>query len=184
MTPPGSPTRAPRERHVVDGHDLDLVIHAKERRQHDPQSASGPAACRGAGRGRRRGLDGPTLSNQIQKWGNRICPNHRGGTCDRWLRPVGAGVEGRRAPQGRGRRAQRASSTDSRPLFEVLCFYARLDSRKKAWIEWLSALPYGPHDAQDLSRQDDQSLRRLESLGLDGTVQRPEGLAVRCRECA
>ena len=43
-----------------------IVDHDKERRLHDPQSASGPAARRDACRGRRRGFDGPTLPMPFQ----------------------------------------------------------------------------------------------------------------------
>jgi hypothetical protein len=44
-----------------------IVHHDKERRQLDSRFASGPQASRGAGRGHRRGLDGPTMPNTLQK---------------------------------------------------------------------------------------------------------------------
>jgi hypothetical protein len=68
--------------------------------------------------GRRRGLDGRVDAQTKLKQGNGVCPNSQCVAGERWLRPVGAGVEGRQNPQGRGRRAQRASSTDSQALFE------------------------------------------------------------------
>jgi hypothetical protein len=42
-----------------------LVGHEKERRQRDPTFASSPVPCQSAGRGIRRGLDGPTKPNKL-----------------------------------------------------------------------------------------------------------------------
>ena len=44
-----------------------IVHHDKERWQLDSRFASGPQASRGAGRGHRRGLDGPTMPNTLKQ---------------------------------------------------------------------------------------------------------------------
>src|SRR5687767_6652961 len=87
------------------------------------------------------------------------------------------GAEHRRA---RGRACEaRASTSDSRRLFEVLCCCARGQTAEHSRVEVLSGSPNGPSDAQELASQDDEGLGRLEALGLDGTVQRPQRVAVR-----
>ena len=60
----------------------------------------------------------PDDAKPTKKTGNRVCPNRLSASSEWWLRSVGAGVEWRRAPQGWGRRAQRASLSDSRQLSE------------------------------------------------------------------
>ena len=46
---------------------LRIVHHEKERRQRDPMFASSPAPGVNAGRGHRRGLDGPTMPKPLLK---------------------------------------------------------------------------------------------------------------------
>jgi len=42
-----------------------FVHHEKERRHPGPTFASGPPPCQSDGRGHRRGLDGPSMPNQL-----------------------------------------------------------------------------------------------------------------------
>ena len=48
---------------VTDGARHGFVDHDKEHRHRDAKFASGAVASLGAGRGHRRGLDGPTMPN-------------------------------------------------------------------------------------------------------------------------
>jgi len=48
-------------------HGLHVVHHEKERRRAGPRFASRPAPRQGAGRGHRRGLDGPSMPRPLKK---------------------------------------------------------------------------------------------------------------------
>jgi hypothetical protein len=73
-----------------------VVHHDKERRHVDPRFASGQMAGVKAGRGQRRGLDGPTLPKPTKKGGGSLCPNHRAEPAVRRACTWGDGAPGHR----------------------------------------------------------------------------------------
>ena len=54
-----------------------IVEHEKERRHREVMFASSPLTSERAGRGHRRGLDGPTMPKTILKSLSGVCPNRR-----------------------------------------------------------------------------------------------------------
>jgi len=88
-----------------------FVEHEKERRLAGPSFASSPLPSDRAGRGHRRALDGPSMPPPLQE--SRcifVSPPRRHPASRDWPAPA-AGRVRRRAAQGWGRRAQRASWT-------------------------------------------------------------------------
>jgi len=79
-----------------------LVEHEKERRRAGTMFASGPTACVTAGRGLRRGLDGPTKPKQPIKPGTRICPNRQAATSQGRCGTLPGEVKEGICPQGKG----------------------------------------------------------------------------------
>ena len=70
-TPCGCAAARPRSVLRVHGAEGDVVVgHEKERRHGGPRSASSPPPRKSAGRGHRRGLDGPSMPKPLSKNAN------------------------------------------------------------------------------------------------------------------
>jgi len=84
---------------------LPIVNHETERRHADPCFASGPVPCTRAGRGHRRGLDGPSMPTPLKK--SRKVFLHPPGW---WRGEVGGGLFCRRdrRDEGHGRHVLQA----------------------------------------------------------------------------